>query len=94
MGLQVESRWSPLQPVGECHLQVALPKRKSNMWPRVDSSAMHDRSETGIWKGGKQVVQEGESAENIEMKPPPTSGRKITVKTKDSKADVKEAEGE
>ena len=38
---------------------------------------------------------EGEGAENIEMKPPPTSGRKITAKTKDSKADVeKEGEGE
>ena len=41
------------------------------------------------------MVQEGEGAENIEMKPPPTSGWKITAKTKDSKADVeKEAEGE
>jgi hypothetical protein len=74
---------------------VALPKRKSNTWPRVDSLEMDDGSETGIRKGGKQVVREGEGAENIEMKPPPTSGRKITAKTKDSKADVeKEAEGE
>ena len=74
---------------------VALPKRKSNMWPRVDSSEMYDGSETGIRKGGKQVVREGEGAENIEMKPLPTSGQKITAKTKDSKADVeKEAEGE
>ena len=62
-----------------------------------DSSEMDDGSETGIWKGGKQVVQvpEGEGAENVEMKPLPTSGQKITVKTKDSKADVKKkAEGE
>ena len=65
------------------------------MQPRVDSSEMDDGSETGIWEGGKQVVQEGEGAENIEMKPLPTSGRKITVKTKDLKADVKkEAKGE
>jgi hypothetical protein len=74
---------------------VALPKRKSNTWPRVDSSEMDDRSETGIQKGGKRVVQEGEGVENVEMKPLPTSGQKITAKTKDSKADVeKEAEGE
>jgi len=53
---------------------VALPKKKSNMWPRVDSSEMDDGSETGIWKGGKQVVREGEGVENVEMKPPPTSG--------------------
>src|SRR5882762_12039769 len=38
---------------------VALPKRKLNMWPRVDSSEMDDGSETGIQKGGKQVVREG-----------------------------------
>ena len=44
------------------------------MWPRVDSSEMDDGSETGIWKGGKQVVREGEGVENVEMKPPPTSG--------------------
>src|SRR5882762_8743596 len=74
---------------------VALPKRKLNMWPRVDSSEMDDGSETGIQNGGKQVVREGEGAENVEMKPLPMSGQKITAKTKDSKADVeKEAEGE
>jgi hypothetical protein len=52
---------------------VALPKRKLNTWPRVDSSVMDDGSETGIQKGGKQVEGEGEGAENVEMKPPPTS---------------------
>jgi len=64
---------------------VALPKRKLNMWPRVDSSEMDDGSETGIQKGGKQVVREGEGAENVEMKPLPMSGHKITAKTKDSR---------
>jgi hypothetical protein len=53
---------------------VALPKRKSDTWPRVDSLEMDDGLDTGIWKGGKQVVWEGEGAENIEMKPPPMSG--------------------
>jgi hypothetical protein len=32
----------------------------------------------------------GEGAEAVEMKPPPTSGRKITAKAKDQKADVEE----
>jgi hypothetical protein len=74
---------------------VALPTRKSNTWPRVDSSEMDDGSETGIRKGGKQVVREGEGAENIEMKLPPTSGQKMAARAKGSKADVeKEAEGE
>ena len=35
----------------------------------------------------------GRGAEDVEMKPPPTSGRKITTRVKDSKADLeKEAE--
>ena len=53
---------------------VALPKRKSNMWPRVDSLEMGDGSDTGIQKGGKQVVWEEEGVEKIEMKPLPMSG--------------------
>jgi len=67
---------------------VASPKRKLNKRPRVDSSEMDDGLEIG--KGGKEVVR---GAEDVEMKPSSPSGRKITTKAKDQKADVeKEAE--
>jgi len=42
---------------------VASLKRKSNKWPRVDSSGVDDGSEIG--KGGKEVVGEGEGADDV-----------------------------